>query len=196
MDFLLIYFDLINNYIEKNFIIAFIIFSTFLLIYISFSLPGNVIFFLFSGFLFDFIFGFLINLFTITLGSFIFYIFASNLLKLYFTNFYYKYSIKIHDIIKNSSYEYLILLRLIPSTPLIIQNLCLSISNISKIKFLITTFLGFIPLMFLTSYVGSRISSVFEFKNLSSNDLISENFLIISFFIIFLIILRIIFKKK
>ena len=96
----------------------------------------------------------------------------------------------------NSSYEYLILLRLISIFPLMVQNICLSILNISKTKFIITTFIGFIPLMFLVAFIGNEISNLIELKNFNTKDLFSSNILLIILLLIVIIILRLFFKKK
>ena len=127
MEIFLTYLDFINFYVEKYFILSAILFCFFLIIYNSFSLPGNLLFFLSSGFFFNLYIGFLINISSIVIGSFIFFIFSKFFFKNFLSKFYNKYSNKITEIIKNSSYEYLILFRMIPGTPLMAQNICLSI---------------------------------------------------------------------
>ena len=77
-----------------------------------------------------------------------------------------------------------------------VQNICLSILNISKKKFIITTFIGFIPIMFLAAFFGNEISNFVELKNFKMKDLFSSNFLLIFLLLISIIILRIFFKKK
>ena len=130
------------------------------------------------------------------IGSLNFFIFSKLFFKFFLSKFYNKYSNKITKIIKNSSFEYLILLRLISLFPLMVQNLCLSILNISKTKFIITTFIGFIPIMFLAAFIGNEISNFVELKNFKMKDLFSSNFLFIFLLLISIIILRIFFKKK
>ena len=130
------------------------------------------------------------------IGSLNFFIFSKLFFKFFLSKFYNKYSNIITKIIKNSSYEYLILLRLISLFPLMVQNICLSIFNISKKKFIITTFIGFIPIMFLAAFIGNEISNFVEIKNFKMKDLFSSNFLLIFLLLISIIILRIFFKKK
>ena len=196
MDIFLIYLDIITYYVDNNFLLSAILFFIFLVIYNSFSLPGNLFFFLSSGFFFNVYIGFLINILSIVIGSLNFFIFSKFFFKIYFSRFYNKYSNKITKIIKNSSYEYLILLRLISLFPLIVQNICLSILNISKTKFIITTFIGFIPLMFLAAFIGNEISDLIELKNFNTKDLFSSKVLLVFLLLIVMIILRIFFKKK
>ena len=196
MDIFLKYLDFITYYVDNNFLLSAFIFFIFLGIYNSFSLPGNLFFFLSSGFFFNVYIGFLINILSIVIGSLNFFIFSKLFFKFFLSKFYNKYSNKITKIIKNSSYEYLILLRLISLFPLMVQNICLSILNISKTKFIITTFIGFIPIMFLAAFIGNEISNFVELKNFKMKDLFSSNFLLIFLLLISIIILRIFFKKK
>ena len=196
MDIFLKNLDFITYYVDNNFLLSAFLFFIFLVIYNSFSLPGNLFFFLSSGFFFNLYIGFLINILSIVIGSLNFFIFSKLFFKFFLSKFYNKYSNKITKIIKNSSYEYLILLRLISLFPLMVQNLCLSILNISKTKFIITTFIGFIPIMFLAAFIGNEISNFVELKNFKMKDLFSSNFLFIFLLLISIIILRIFFKKK
>jgi len=196
MDIFLKYLDFITYYVDNNFLLSAFLFFIFLVIYNSFSLPGNLFFFLSSGFFFNLYIGFLINILSIVIGSLNFFIFSKLFFKFFLSKFYNKYSNKITKIIKNSSFEYLILLRLISLFPLMVQNLCLSILNISKTKFIITTFIGFIPIMFLAAFIGNEISNFVELKNFKMKDLFSSNFLFIFLLLISIIILRIFFKKK
>jgi len=196
MDIFLKNLDFITYYVDNNFLLSAFLFFIFLVIYNSFSLPGNLFFFLSSGFFFNLYIGFLINILSIVIGSLNFFIFSKLFFKFFLSKFYNKYSNKITKIIKNSSFEYLILLRLISLFPLMVQNLCLSILNISKTKFIITTFIGFIPIMFLAAFIGNEISNFVELKNFKMKDLFSSNFLFIFLLLISIIILRIFFKKK
>ena len=196
MDIFLKYLDFITYFVDNNFLLSAFLFFIFLVIYNSFSLPGNLFFFLSSGFFFNVYIGFLINILSIVIGSLNFFIFSKLFFKFFLSKFYNKYSNKITKIIKNSSYEYLILLRLISLFPLMVQNICLSILNISKTKFIITTFIGFIPIMFLAAFIGNEISNFVEIKNFKMKDLFSSNFLLIFLLLISIIILRIFFKKK
>ena len=186
---------IIQNFIDNYYIYSFFMYLIFSIIFFTFSSPGGLIILLISGFFFGFIPGFLINIISITTGSFLFIIFSESLFKKIFNNYYQKYSNKLNSFIKNSSYEYLILLRLIIGPPLILQNIGISFLNISNKKILITSFIGFSPQMFLFSYVGSYASNIMEFKDFKLSGILSFPFLFILVIIILLIILRIFLKK-
>ena len=196
MDFFLFFLDLINLYIQNYYYLSLFIFFLFLLIYFSFSLPGGPILLLASGFFFGFLIGFIINIVSIVLGSLIFFIVSKFLFKNLLKNYYEIYSLKLTNIIKKSSYEYLILLRLIVGAPLFIQNLCLSILNISKVKFIISSSIGFSPLMVLFSYLGNQLSDLIQVKKFNLIEVFTFELLIIFLILISVILLRIFYKNK
>jgi uncharacterized membrane protein YdjX (TVP38/TMEM64 family) len=183
--------DFINNNYYSSFLLYFIISICFF----TLSLPGGIIILISSGFFFGFLEGFIINILSISLGSLIFIIFSKTILSKLFEKYYNKYSDKLTDFIKNSSYEYLILLRLIIGPPLIFQNICISLLNISKTKILISSVIGFTPIMLLFSYFGSYASNLIELKAFTFSSIFTPEILITIGLFIFLIFLRIYFKK-
>ena len=179
MDFFLFFLDIINSYIQNYYYLSLSIFFLFLLIFFSFSLPGGAILLVASGFFFGFLVGFIINTVSLVLGSLIFFIVSKFLFKNLLKSYYEIYSLRLTNIIKKSSYEYLILLRLIVGVPLFIQNLCLSILNISKVKFIITTSIGFSPLLVIFSYLGNHLSDLMQVKKFNLIEIFTFEFLII-----------------
>ena len=196
MDFFFSFLDIINSYIQNYYYLSLFIFFLFLLIYFSFSLPGGLILLLASGFFFGFLIGFIINIVSIVLGSLIFFIVSKFLFKNLLKNYYEIYSLKLTNIIKKSSYEYLILLRLIVGAPLFIQNLCLSILNISKVKFIISSSIGFSPFVVLFSYLGNQLSDLIQVKKFNLIEVFTFELLIIFIILIIVILLRIFYKNK
>jgi uncharacterized membrane protein YdjX (TVP38/TMEM64 family) len=183
--------DFINNNYYSSFLLYFIISICFF----TLSLPGGIIILISSGFFFGFLEGFIINILSISLGSLIFIIFSKTILSKLFEKYYNKFSDKLTDFVKNSSYEYLILLRLVIGPPLIFQNICISLLSISKTKILISSLIGFTPTMLLFSYLGSYASNLIELKAFTFSTIFSPEILITIGLFIFLIVLRIYFKK-
>ena len=196
MDFIYEIIFLVNNYIEYNYTISIILYFFLLVIFFSFSLPGATVVVMSSGFFFGFFLGFIINIFAISIGSLFFVLFSKSLLQKLFKKIFIKYSSKISKLIQNSSFEYLILLRLIVGPPLVVQNICLSLMNVSKIKIFVSTFVGFIPIIGFLSYIGSYLNNILDLKKIKFDNLISMEFLLILFFLIFLLLLRIYLKKN
>ena len=142
MDFFYIFLDFIKINIENNFIFTFLLFFVFLLFYNAFSIPGNLVFIASSGYFFGIYLGFILSISSLVLGSLFFFIFSKFFLKKIFPNIYLKYSNSVSHYISNSSTEYLIIFRIIPGTPLMIQNLCLSLLDIKKTTFILTSLVG------------------------------------------------------
>ena len=190
-------FDLLinlNNFIYNNYIISFIIYFVFCIFFFILSLPGGLFILLGSGFFFCFFLCFIINIVSISFGSLIFIKFSNTLFKKLFYKHYTKYSKKLSNYFSSSSYEFLILIRLIIGPPLIFQNLCISLLNISKIKILISTIIGFSPLMLIISYSGNHVSNINKLKNFTLSELISFEILVVLILLIILSLLKIFFK--
>ena len=189
----LIQFDLL---IKNNLELSLILYFLFSFLFFTFSLPGSLIIILASSFFFGFITGFIINITTIVLGSLCFFLFFKNLFKKYFNKQIEKFSDKLNTIIKKSSFEYLVLLRLIFGVPLFVQNLFLSTLNISKTKFIISSFIGFTPYFLLFSFIGNQFSNLIEVKEFQLSNILSFELILIFLILIILLLLRIFFKFK
>ncbi len=182
--------------IDNNFAISLIIYFIFSILFFTFSLPGSLIIILASSFFFGFFVGYLINIIAVTLGSLFFFLFFKVIYKKYTNKKLEKFSNKLNKIIKKSSLEYLILLRLIFGVPLFIQNLFLSTLEISMKKFILSSFLGFSPYMLIFSFVGNQFSTFIDIKTFNLGDILSLEFISIFLIIIFFLLLRIFLKFK
>ncbi len=189
----LIQFDLL---IKNNLELSLILYFLFSFLFFTFSLPGSLIIILASSFFFGFITGFIINITTIVLGSLCFFLFFKNLFKKYFNKQIEKFSDKLNTVIKKSSFEYLVLLRLIFGVPLFVQNLFLSTLNISKTKFIISSFIGFTPYFLLFSFIGNQFSNLIEVKEFQLSNILSFEIILIFLILIILLLIRIFFKFK
>tara|TARA_Y100001970_G_scaffold250560_1_gene322426 strand:+ start:4217 stop:4807 length:591 start_codon:yes stop_codon:yes gene_type:complete len=185
----------INNFIYVNYYYSFFIYFFIAIIFFTLSLPGGLIISLASGFFFGFLTGFFINIISASIGSLIFIIFSKTIFKKIFNKYYLKYSEKLSKYIQKSSFEYLILIRLMFGSPLVFQNICISMLNISKIKIFTSSLIGFAPLMLLFSYSGSYVSNVLTLKEITLIDIFSWEVIIILLIIICFTILRIALKK-
>lgn len=173
-----------------------ILFFLFLLIYQTIGLPGHVILMLVAGFVYGTYLGFILCLISIVLGSFLFFLFGKNLLLLYFSSIIEEYSKKIDRYIAGSKFEYIVIFRLFPGTPLFLQNLILSFLKISNKKFILATILGNIPGTFVVVHFGSQINNLKNLDKLATADIFSIEFNISIFLIITLVLLKILLSKK
>lgn len=194
-EFIYSFISYLNNIISVYYFYSLFLYFIILILFFTFSLPGGLIVLIASGFFFGFIQGFFINIISISLGSLFFIIFSKNLLSKMFNKYYLKFSNKLSGYIKNTSIEYLILVRLFIGPPLAFQNICISLLNVSKMKIFLTTIIGFIPQMLLFSYIGSYISNIIELQSIVFSEIFSKEILFTFGLLIFLILLRIYFKK-
>jgi len=187
----------INNLIESNYLISILIYLIFIYFYSFLSLPGVVFLWVFSGFVFGTYLGYLISIIFSVLGFLSLFLVSKFILSSYFYKFFKNKIIKIEKIIHKSSYEILILFRMLPiNFPYLIQNIALSLFNISSLKFIIVTFFGITPIVFFCSLIGNTLEKIKEIKEFSMNDLFTENFIFIFFILILFIFIRIYFKIK
>ena len=174
-----------------NYTLALMIYFLFCISFFFLSLPGGLIVTLSSGFFFGFYIGFLINIISITIGSLFFTVLSKYYFINYFNKYLSKYTDKLNKIIKKSSYEYLILIRLIFGIPLIVQNLFISTLEISKLKFIISSIIGFTPYFLIFSYAGARISNLLEIKYFSIKNFFSIEIILVLIIFAVIIIFRI-----
>ena len=194
IDYILIMFNYTQILIDQNYGLTLILYFVFCLLFFFLSLPGGLIVTLSSGFFFGFYIGFIINITSITIGSLFFMIISKYFFLNYFNYYLSKYTDKLNKIIKKSSYEYLILIRLIFGIPLIVQNLFISTLEISKVKFIISSIIGFTPYFLIFSYVGDKISDLLEIKSFSIKNIFSIEIIIILIILALVLIFRIYYK--
>ena len=194
IDYILIMLNYTQILIDQNYALTLILYFVFCLLFFFLSLPGGLIVTLSSGFFFGFYIGFIINITSITIGSLFFMIISKYFFLNYFNYYLSKYTDKLNKIIKKSSYEYLILIRLIFGIPLIVQNLFISTLEISKVKFIISSIIGFTPYFLIFSYVGDKISDLLEIKSFSIKNIFSIEIIIILIILALVLIFRIYYK--
>ena len=192
IDYVLLFLNYIQILIEDNYFLALSIYFLFCVFFFFLSLPGGLIITLASGFFFEFYVGFLINIISVIIGSLLFTILSKYFFINLFKNYLSNHIDKLNKLIKKSSYEYLILLRMVFGIPLIVQNLFISTLDISKFKFIISSFIGFTPYLLIFTFAGDKISNFIEIKNFSIDKIFSIELIIILLIIISFILFRII----
>ena len=196
MDFFFSFLQTILLYSQDNYFVSILFFFFFLFCYSAISLPGLIIFISISGYLFGMYYAFVISILSITFGSLVFFFLSKTFFKYFFIKYYEKYAQNINKFISHSSLEYLIIFRLVPGLPLMVQNIILSLLDISKFKFLLATFIGFTPIILTSVIIGNKIKNIKLIKEISSQDLFTWDIVLIISVLILLLILKIKFKKN
>ena len=193
--------DIIFKYKNENFyILAFIffIFSIIWILFLGFVLPLLI----FSGFIFGKWWGTIIVVTGIAIGATLLYILANFFLRNFIKEKLVKKFYKFKELfIKNDIFYYMIL-RFIGGIPFTLQSLLPILFDMSLKNYVIATFVGSMPSMFVTVSLGSGIEKVID-QNSSlsiSTVLLSPEIYIpiIAFFIILLVSLvikKFYFKK-
>jgi len=121
------------------------------------NVPLGAITKLFSGWLFGFLPGFLTAYFTTLLGAFMAFRFARFLGKDFIERRFYKSMLKVNQKLSQGELSSLIQIRIFPFIPLPVANLCLGVTSVSNLNFLISSLIGILPATLFYTYLGSRV---------------------------------------
>ena len=196
MEHLLKLLEYIDYNLYNNYFLFLLCAFFFMFIHSSFSLPGSLILIASNGYFFGLLIGYIISILAITFGSFIFFIFFSVVLKNNFTKIYNKYVNKIDKYTSDNLLEYIIILRLIPGSPLLLQNIILSVLKIKRSTFLFTSLIGFTPIVFIAVFFGNQLNNLLKINTFKLADILSIEYIVFLILVIIIIVIKILFKKK
>ena len=77
-----------------------------------------------------------------------------------------------------------------------VQNMILSLLDISKFNFLLATFVGFTPILLTSVIIGNKIKNIQSIKGISGQDFFTWDIVLIISVLILLLIIKIKFKKN
>ena len=174
--------------------LIFFIFSVIFIFMLGFGSPIAIL----GGFIFGKWLGTLIVVLSLTIGATLLYLFANYFLKdLIREKFLYKFK-SLEKKFKKNEFIFFLIYRFVGGIPFQIANVLPVIFNIKIINYLIGTFLGLIPSLFIIVSLGSGIEKIID-QNKTSPSIIemitsSEIYIpVLSFF--FLILVTLIIKK-
>ena len=187
----------IQNYISKNFLFSFLIFTLSYCLLIVCNFPIASLLSLIGGFLYGTWIGGIGIIVGGTIGSFIVFLVA----KLFFHDYISKKLLRRYSFItqyfQKNELELMLLIRLIPGIPFFAQNLILAGLGAKRIKFFFTTLVGLSPWAIIFASIGQGLEEIFvEDQALSFTLIAKPEYLIPISLIIILVILILIFKKK
>jgi len=187
----------IQNYISKNFLFSFLIFTLSYCLLIVCNFPIASLLSLIGGFLYGTWIGGIGIIVGGTIGSFIVFLVA----KLFFHDYISKKLLQRYSFItqyfQKNELELMLLIRLIPGIPFFAQNLILAGLGAKRIKFFFTTLVGLSPWAIIFASIGQGLEEIFiEDQALSFTLIAKPEYLIPISLIIILVILILIFKKK
>lgn len=146
----------IISFIDVNFFLSLFIFIALIATSTALNTPGGSIKSIIAGYYFGAFVGSLSIIISVTLGSFIIFTAYRRL-----TNKYININKKYYSFFKRYFYKFdwffLVFIRLIPVIPLSIQNILISSTNITKFKFIFTTFVGISPIIVIYCLIGETL---------------------------------------
>jgi uncharacterized membrane protein YdjX (TVP38/TMEM64 family) len=187
----------IQNYISKNFLFSFLIFTLSYCLLIVCNFPIASLLSLIGGFLYGTWIGGIGIIFGGTIGSYIVFLLA----KLFFHDYISKKLLQRYSFItqyfRRNELELMLLIRLVPGVPFFAQNLILAGLGAKRLKFFFTTLFGLSPWAIIFASIGQGLEEIFiEGQALSFALIAKPEYLIPIGIIIVLVIFILIFKKK
>lgn len=181
---LLFYWNIIRDFsdtiISKYYFESIILFFLITLILINFPIPLTTFTFLLAGYLYGPYFGTIINLCSVTLGSYLGYLFYSKILNKMNIE---KYTEKLNKkYLKKHTFHYLFNLRIIGFFPYEHLNIISAGLKLKQKDFIYSTILGSLPIVFLFAHLGALNQT-----HISLNLLFNLTEVIICFVVIFII---------
>jgi uncharacterized membrane protein YdjX (TVP38/TMEM64 family) len=194
---LFIYLGIIQDYIDKNFFISFLLFTFSYCFLIICNFPAASLLSLIGGFLYGTWVGGISIIIGGTIGSFIVFLVAKSFFHDYISKkLLNKYKF-INNYFKKNDLELMFLIRLIPGIPFFAQNLILAGLGAKRSKFFLTTLLGLSPWAIIFASIGRGLEEIFiEDQELSFALIAKSEYLIPISIIALLIVVILIFKKK
>ena len=189
--------EIIQNFILQNFLISIFIVILSYSFLIMCNFPFASLLSMINGFLFGTWLGGAISIVGGTIGALGVFLIA----KFFFLDFIKRKFLNKYSYIENyfnkNDLELMILIRIVPGTPFFLQNLILAGLGANNKKFFYTTLIGLAPWSFIFGSIGQGLEEIFVNETELSFSLIAQpEYLIPIGFIVFLIIMIILFKKK
>ena len=189
--------SVIQDYISKNFIISFLLFTLSYCVLIICNFPAASLLSLIGGFLYGTWVGGIGIIIGGTIGSFIVFLVAKSFFQDYISKKLLNKYIYINNYFQKNDLELMLLIRLIPGIPFFAQNLMLAGLGAKRSKFFFTTILGLSPWAIIFASIGRGLEEIFiEDQELSFALIAKPEYLIPISIIALLLVIILFFKKK
>ena len=196
LNFLITLSSEIETFINKNIYLSVVIFILGYGLLIICNFPVSSLLTITSGYFFGTWLGGLISIIGASFGAFIVFICSKYLFHEFIKRKIISKYKKIENFYNKNENELMVLIRIIPVTPFIVQNLLLAGFGAKNIKFLITTIIGLSPWTFIYASIGLGLDELIENNfELSINIFLKAEY-VLPILLIFFISVLLIIKKK
>lgn len=159
-DFLLQEKERLLNFYHSEPLLFGLGFLVFYIFYAAFSFPGAVLLTLMAGFIFQFIIGSLIVIFSSVTGAVFSFLISRYFLRDYLRSRFKSRFSSINEGFKKNGFFYLLSLRLIPAIPFFVVNVFMGVTSISVKHYTFGTFLGMLPAILLYVNAGQQLADI------------------------------------
>ena len=152
--------DVLNAYVNENYVLTLILFALLYLVAVAFMLPIATVLTLAGGVLFGAVAGALIVNVGATLGAVCAFMFSRYIVGKKIQGTYESQLEKFNTELESNKYQYLFSLRFLPIFPFFLVNFLCGVTKLDLKAFVITTSLGIIPGSFVYTYAGSQLANI------------------------------------
>ena len=152
--------DILHGFVDKNYLLAIIIFMLIYSVSVAFSIPGATMLTLAGGLVFGTVLGAIYVNVGATSGAIGVFIFARYLLGAKLQEKYADKLAKFNNEIEINGYSYLLTLRFIPLFPFWMINLFAGLTKIPLRTYAWTTAVGILPGSLVYTYTGNQLNTI------------------------------------
>ena len=152
--------DVLNSYVNENYVLTLVLFALLYLVAVAFMLPIATVLTLAGGVLFGAVAGALIVNVGATLGAVCAFMFSRYIVGKKIQGTYESQLEKFNTELESNKYQYLFSLRFLPIFPFFLVNFLCGVTKLDLKAFIITTSLGIIPGSFVYTYAGSQLANI------------------------------------
>lgn len=184
------------GFVDDNFFLALLTFSSVYVLVVTLSIPGATIMTLTGGFLFGYFLGTAVVVLSATIGATIIFMVTKFALGDSLSKKNSLWVDKLSSGFQENAFSYLLTLRFIPLVPFFVLNIVPAILGVSVTTFVVATFIGIIPGSFVYTLFGSSLNSIFESgEEFSINSIVTPEILAAFVGLAIMAMVPVIYKK-
>lgn len=150
------------TWVQQNGLLAALVYMTVYAVAVAFSLPGGLVLSITGGFLFGALLGSLYILIGATVGATALFVIAKSALGDFLRAKAGPWLQKMEAGFRENALSYLLVLRLVPLFPFFVVNLVPAFLGVPLSTYVIGTFFGIMPGVFVFASVGAGLGSIFD----------------------------------
>jgi uncharacterized membrane protein YdjX (TVP38/TMEM64 family) len=154
--------EVLLRWVQQNGLLAALVYMAIYAIAVAFSLPGGLVLSITGGFLFGTWLGSLYIVIGATVGATVLFIIAKSALGDFLRTRAGPWLQKMEAGFRDNALSYLLVLRLVPLFPFFVVNLVPAFLGVPLSTYVIGTFFGIMPGVFVFASVGAGLGSIFD----------------------------------